>query len=679
MQSRSIVHVPCPSSGSTVEQDPDDPARLVLIQNVSDPDGTSSDVLVGWVSLRSLASESVGHIQKDQRTRITITDSEAHSVDTRTIPTGPAVESALLGHSGIAEFQNDAGETIISAYRWLPDLGVAIIAEQAKIDALAPMETVSATLIAAALIAALVSAVIAAFVTRHFTRPIVRLTELALAIASGDLTQRVPVTARDEIGILSTVFNQMAAELASLYADLEAKVAERTSLLQEANQRLHRHAVQLNAAVEVSHAATSVLDAPKLLNQVVRLIQEGFAYRFAGILLPGDGEGNGATELRFAASWGDSPISRPRSQHVAHHEAGAVWESARTGEPVSRRVVTNTAGDEAGDTDSQLDIRWEIALPLKHGTTVTGILQIVSGDSREFDADDVSILQGMAGQIAIALENARAYALEREAALRLRELDRSKRRFLTNMSHEFRTPLTNVIGFSRLLLKKLDGPLNHAQVRDIEIIYQDGQHLLGLINDLLDISHIEAGMMELDLRETALPELIDSVMATVKALIGDKPIQLLREMEADTPLVLADGARIRQVLLKLLSNAARCTEQGTITVGCRRKRDFVLVSVADTGSGIAPRDQVRIFDRFEQVPLGQDRPGAGQGVAGGAGIGLALSKEMVELHGGTLSVESQLGRGATFTLSLPVADRTRRTCRPEQTEHLSLATEATAK
>jgi len=539
------------------------------------------------------------------------------------------------------------------------------------------METVSATLIAAALIAALVSAVIAAFVTRHFTRPIVRLTESALAIASGDLAQRVPVTARDEIGILSTVFNQMAAELTSLYADLEAKVAERTSLLQEANQRLHRHAVHLNAAVEVSHAATSVLDAPRLLHQVVRLIQEGFAYSFVGILLPGDGEGNGATELRLGASWGDSPISQPSSQHVAHHEAGAVWESACTGKPVSRKVVINEAGDEASDTDSQPDTRWEIALPLKHGTTVTGILHIVSGNSREFDADDISILQGMAGQIAIALENARAYALEREAALRLRELDRSKRRFLTNMSHEFRTPLTNVIGFSRLLLKKLDGPLNHAQARDIEIIYQDGQHLLGLINDLLDISHIEAGMMELDLRETALPELIESVTATAKALIGDKPIELQRELEHDTPRVLADGARIRQLLLRLLSNATRCTEQGTITVGCQREGDFVLVSVADTGLGIAPQDQGRIFEHFEQVLLGQDRPGTGQGSEGGAGIGLALSKEIVELHGGRLSVESKLGHGATFTFSLPIAGRPLRARCTDQSEQCPLAMEAT--
>jgi signal transduction histidine kinase len=285
------------------------------------------------------------------------------------------------------------------------------------------------------------------------------------------------------------------------------------------------------------------------------------------------------------------------------------------------------------------------------GDQVIGVLDILSTEEDDFDTDDVSVLQTVANQITIALENARTYVTEREAAKRLRELDRSKRRFLVNMSHELRTPLTNIIGFSRLMLKGIDGPLSERQREDTQIIYHNGEHLLGLINDLLDISHIEAGLMELQFREVNLADLINSVMATASALVRDKDVELEHKVPSDLPKVHADAARIRQVLLRLLTNAAKFTERGTITVRAWSADGQVLVSVSDTGAGIPQEDFDRIFEQFEQGSLENGRR------PDGAGLGLALSKEFVEMHGGHIWVESEMGVGSRFTFSLPLSQK----------------------
>jgi signal transduction histidine kinase len=203
------------------------------------------------------------------------------------------------------------------------------------------------------------------------------------------------------------------------------------------------------------------------------------------------------------------------------------------------------------------------------------------------------------------------------------------------------------------MLKGIDGTLTDQQRRDLQVIYQDSQHLVGLINDLLDISQIEAGLMELNLQDVRLGELVHSVMATASALVRDRDIELFHEIAADLPVVRADTMRIRQVLVQLLANAAKFTEKGNVTVRAWSANDHVLVSVSDTGIGVAPQDQERIFERFEQGTVGNSRPN-------GAGLGLALSKEFVEMHGGRMWVESEVGRGSKFTFSLPLRQPTPR-------------------
>jgi signal transduction histidine kinase len=201
------------------------------------------------------------------------------------------------------------------------------------------------------------------------------------------------------------------------------------------------------------------------------------------------------------------------------------------------------------------------------------------------------------------------------------------------------------------MMKGISGPLTEQQQSDLQIVYQDSQHLLGLINDLLDISHIEAGLMELEFQEVDLAQLIQSVMATTSALVHDKPVELYQEIDPDIPKVQGDMARIRQVLLRLLANAAKFTERGSITVRAWPTDGRVMVSVSDTGVGIPEEDRERIFERFEQGTLENGRR------PNGAGLGLALSKQFVEMHGGQIWVESEVGKGSTFTFSLPLRRR----------------------
>lgn len=547
-----------------------------------------------------------------------------------------AIEAALRGEEGKGLYENYAGKPVIGVYRWVPSLDLALIVEQAQEEAFAGNEAVTAAVIAATLGVALATTMLAAVVTRQITRPVVRLTESALRIAAGDLSQRVQVTSRDEIGILAQVFNQMAAELEALYNDLEAKVAERTRLLQQANYQIQRRALQLQASLEVGQAVTSILDPDQLLDRVVRVVRDCFYYSYVAVYTVEEEGGF----LALRASTGDpDPFHGDR---VPAKDPGPVGRAFREGTPVvESRPILLQVGPPTPYT------RAEAVLPLRLGDRVMGVLDVQSTQREAFEADDVSVLQNVANQVAIALENARAYALQREAAERLRELDRSKRRFLANMSHELRTPLTNIIGFARLMLKGIDGPLTDQQRHDLEIIYHNGEHLLGLINDLLDLSQIEAGLMELEFRKVDLADLIRSVMATASALVRGKPVVLREIIEPDLPHVRADPARVRQVLLRLLANATKFTDQGSITVRAWPVDGEVWVSVSDTGIGIPPEFRERIFERFEQGVMENGRR------PDGAGLGLALSKEFVEMHGGRIWVESEVGKGSTFTFTLP--------------------------
>jgi signal transduction histidine kinase/HAMP domain-containing protein len=634
---------PLPQSNETVETvfsstDRNPGGEIVLVRALEGMNTPSTHYLAAWIDpegLLDILNETVGLGETGEVYLIA-----SNGIG---IPSGRSVEGHARGaNPDDAEsqrlYENYDGVPVIGIQRQLPDLGVTLVVEQAQEEAFAGNDTVVTAVIMADLIVALGAAIIAAFVTRQITKPIVQLTESALSVASGDLSQRVQITSRDEIGILSYVFNRMTAELESLYNDLEDKVAQRTRSLQQANYMIQRRAIQMQASAEVGQAITSILNPDRLLDEVVHLIRDRFVYSYTAVYTLNENGEQGPLTLRAAAGEDGSAAH----QKIAIDAQNPIGRAFRSGEPVVESGLHPApVGPPAEYT------RVEAALPLRMGERSIGVLTVESTEPEGFDADEVSVLQNLASQVTVALENARAYEIEREAAQRLREMDQFKRRFLTNMSHELRTPLTNILGFSRLMMKGLEGPLTAQQQEDVEIIYHNGQHLLGLINDLLDISQIEAGLMTLQFKDVNIAELVHSVMATTSALVRDKEIDLIEEVEPDLPRVKADPTRIRQVLLHLLANAAKFTKRGQIAVRAWAENGTVRVSVSDTGAGIRERDQQRIFKQFEQGLLEEGhRPE-------GAGLGLALCKEFLEMHGGRIWVESEVNRGSTFTFELP--------------------------
>ena len=289
-----------------------------------------------------------------------------------------------------------------------------------------------------------------------------------------------------------------------------------------------------------------------------------------------------------------------------------------------------------------------VAIPLRMEGNFIGILGVDTSALDGIQDDELEVLALLGNQVTIALENARAYDRERVTLKQLEAAEAFKSRFLGNMSHELREPLNTVIGFSRLLLKGVEGPLNAQQTQDIEQIYNDSQHLMFLINDILAISQIQAGLMELKLQSVSLVEIIDGVMPTASALVRGKEIELIQHIPNDLPSLQADPSRLRQILLHLLNNAAKYTHRGWIKIKAWQNDSYVYTSVIDTGVGIPFTEREEIFALFEQGT--QERESKV-----GVGLGLSLCKEFVALHGGKIWVDSEVNAGTTFTFSIPIS------------------------
>ncbi|MBI1879800.1 MAG: hypothetical protein HYR94_16520 [Chloroflexi bacterium] len=239
-----------------------------------------------------------------------------------------------------------------------------------------------------------------------------------------------------------------------------------------------------------------------------------------------------------------------------------------------------------------------------------------------------------------------------EAKRHLRQADSLKSEFIATVSHELRTPLNSIIGFAKLLLKQKIGPLNPIQQTDLSVIYDSAQHLLSLVNDILDLSKIEAGKIRLDPEWISVEEIIVGVMASTIILIEGKPIELKDEIEPNLPRVYVDRGRIRQVVINILSNAAKFTDAGSITMRIykmnKNDQDFICFSVKDTGIGIAPEDMDKVFEAFRQIDSSVARR------AEGTGLGMPISYRLVALHGGELWVKSQVGQGSAFSFTIPL-------------------------
>ncbi|MFQ6099769.1 MAG: GAF domain-containing protein [Anaerolineae bacterium] len=431
----------------------------------------------------------------------------------------------------------------------------------------------------------------------------------------------------EDVAVLQTMADQLATAIANarLFQDARADAMRRAlinEMLQTAaasldpEELLHRAGEVISHRLEVPSAVFTWEPEEKVLHLVAV----------------------------HAADATDVPL--PEGLEQVTREMNPVLFEAVMGR---RTRILETTADLSGplaDVARRAQAQSAIYVPLVSRNQVLGVLDLSTLKGQPLV--EAAFAELVAANLSVALENARLFQDAVHTAERLAEVDRLKSQFLANMSHELRTPLNSIIGFSRVILKEIDGPLTDMQRTDLQAVYDSGQHLLRLINDILDISKIEAGKMELSFEAVDLKEAIEGVMATAIALVKDKPIELQQSIPEDLPKVRGDERRIRQVLLNLVSNAEKFTEAGFIRVEAEASSTEVTISVADSGIGIAPEKLDSIFDPFIQVDASTTRR------AGGTGLGLSITREFVEMHGGRIWVESGLGKGSTFYFTLPI-------------------------
>jgi signal transduction histidine kinase len=348
---------------------------------------------------------------------------------------------------------------------------------------------------------------------------------------------------------------------------------------------------------------------------------------------------------------------------VAHHGRTPEEVSAARGafpQPLNGHSVTAQAIMAAAvvqiedvSVDAELEsalriFRTVLAVPLIRDGRPLGAITVSRRVVRRFTEKQVSLLKTFADQAVIAIENVRLFNELADKSRQLEVASRHKSEFLANMSHELRTPLNAIIGFSEALTERMFGDLTDKQDEYLRDIYASGHHLLSLINDILDLSKIEAGRMELELTDFDLPHALLNALTLVRDRAARRGIALHQVVDGGLGPIRGDERKIKQVLLNLLSNALKFTpEGGRVEVRASVADGTAEISVADTGVGIAPEDQEAVFEEFRQV-------GTAAKKVEGTGLGLALSRKFVELHGGRLWVKSQLGMGSTFTFTLPL-------------------------
>jgi signal transduction histidine kinase len=327
-----------------------------------------------------------------------------------------------------------------------------------------------------------------------------------------------------------------------------------------------------------------------------------------------------------------------------------VAQAARTLQGV---IVNDVAATPAFMPNPLLpDTRSEMAIPMIVGNRVLGVLDVQADRLNAFTDEDVRIHIVLASQVAATLQNVRFYEELQQTAQRLKEVDRLKNEFLANMSHELRTPLNSVLGYAEVLLTGLDGDISEEQREDVQSIYDNGKHLLNLINDVLDLAKIEAGRMALKMEEVDIAELLEQVRKNSLGMVHalQRPLEVVAEIDPDLPVIVADPVRISQVFNNLLSNAIKFSEKGTISIRAYRSDEWLSVKVQDEGIGIRPEDQEKIFERFSQADGSTTRR------AEGTGLGLPISYHLVTMHGGSIEVESESGKGSVFTIRLPISE-----------------------
>lgn len=436
------------------------------------------------------------------------------------------------------------------------------------------------------------------------------------------------------------LLNEISLQVAGALEN--ARLSEQTRIALDGQERLSG---QLGTVAEVSAIASTILEEEQLLQAVVDLTKIQFELYHAQIFLYD--ENGQRLRLRAGADQIGRLMVYEKYALSLNQRELPVIQAAITRKPVLMNdIIVQDIQPHVYLPNTQS----ELTIPMTQGERLLGVIDLHADVTGFFTEDDIRVYNTLALQIAVALQNASLYAEQLQTADRLREVDRLKSEFLASMSHELRTPLNSIVGFADVLLEGLDGELNERMEEDVHLIRQSGIHLRELISDILDMSKIEAGMMELRFEEINVREIAEEMMATNKpvAQTSKKYLDMQLEISPDVAIIVADRTRLRQIFHNLISNAIKFTERGAVRVAINKQDDHLLVAVQDTGIGIRQEDIPIVFERFRQIDGSLTRQ------AGGTGLGMPITKQLVELHGGRIWLESHLGEGTTFWFTIPL-------------------------
>lgn len=469
-------------------------------------------------------------------------------------------------------------------------------------------------------------------VAGKLVRPLLLLHEGAEHIRKGDLGYRLQVKTDDEIEALADKFNEMAEKLSESYATLEHKVLSRTRELQALNQ--------------IATTANQSLELQGLLDTTLEKVIEvtGFESGYVEIFNPSE------SRLVMKSHFG---ISSPLLNEL--HAAGNLQISLEVVD--TRAPVILEQADVSETTNPLINAGYQtlIVFPVQSKNKIIGAFTLASRTARSFTAQDLQLLSSIGNQVGTAVENAHLFQKEQETVEKLMEMDRIKSEFLSNVSHELRTPLTSIIGFSEILLDRLAGALSPDQESYVRNMNTSGQHLLEIINNLLDLSKIKAGKMEIHPHLFSLRSLLETIQQTVIPMTYKKGLHFDLSVDEGVDMVYTDEGKVKQILLNILGNAIKFTPaKGSVQLQVRAGRlgraRAIEISIRDTGIGIPTHALSKIFDEFQQIDgsYTRDYPGTG--------LGLAITKRFVDILGGEIHVESRSGSGSTFRVSIPIPE-----------------------
>lgn len=527
----------------------------------------------------------------------------------------PVVEAVLAGEEGTMKgYTDELGRQVLGSYIPIRELGWGVLIQRPLADIDAEVGQLRTTIIWVTIAAALLAVLAGWLMSRQIAKPIGQLASASERVAQGDLSTLVDIKSSNEVGVLSHSFNQMIVSLKKARDELQQWGED----LQKSEEKFRTLTENISIGVY-----RNTLGREGMFIECNPACVEIFGYKNREELL---------------------------SQRVMD-----IYQNPKDRDEISNKLLSEG-----------FVIGREVLLRKKDGATFAASVSVVTvkdekGKVQYYDGiiEDITERKRVEEELRKYREHLEELVRERTSELeqkgqelvdtnvRLEEASQHKSQFLANMSHELRTPLNSIIGYTKLMLDGLEGDINEEQKQDLQTVYNNSKHLLALINDLLDLSRIEAGKTVLSYETFIISDLLSEVIPTVEPLAREKGLTLTYSVDPDIDSLYADKAKVKQVLINLLGNAIKFTDEGSVKLDVAVTDSDIIFSVTDTGIGIKEEDLEAIFDSFKQVGPAQ--------IAGyeGTGLGLAISKQFVEMQGGKIWAESELGKGSTFTLTLP--------------------------